>query len=297
MKVGLVHFMAFPETGGGEGPLLETLRRVCEDDYFGAVEVTAVRDPGIRKEAAAMCSEHGMKVAFGAQPILLGGKLSLNVTDLIQRREATDVSKRAIDEAIEWGAVGVAFLSGPDPGPEEREAQRTYLTASLKELCEHSRICEGPPVLLEVFDRIGLGKNCLIGPTPEAVSLARHVSAYYPRFGLMIDLSHLPLLGERPEDALRPAAPWLRHAHIGNCVKRDASHPAYGDNHPMFGIPEGEVGVRELVEFLRVLHDIGYIGRGMSNIVSFEIKPFGEQTGEEVIANAKETLDAAWAEM
>ena len=28
MKVGLIHFMAYPETAKGEGPILETLRKI-----------------------------------------------------------------------------------------------------------------------------------------------------------------------------------------------------------------------------------------------------------------------------
>ena len=82
--------------------------------------------------------------------------------------------------------------------------------------------------------------------------------------------------------------------HIGNCVKRHAGHPAYGDNHPVFGIAEGEVGVDELAEFLRRLIQAGYLSRETRRIVSFEVKPFGDQKPEDVIRNAKETLDAAW---
>jgi len=62
----------------------------------------------------------------------------------------------------------------------------------------------------------------------------------------------------------------------------------------MFGIPEGENGVEELAEFLRVLIEIGYVAPGKNSIVSFEVKPYGDQSSEEVIANAKEALDAAW---
>ena len=32
MKVGLIHFMAYPSTIGGEGPILETLKKVLEDN-------------------------------------------------------------------------------------------------------------------------------------------------------------------------------------------------------------------------------------------------------------------------
>jgi hypothetical protein len=34
MKVGLVHFMAFPETMKGEGPVLETIKKVVLGRIF-----------------------------------------------------------------------------------------------------------------------------------------------------------------------------------------------------------------------------------------------------------------------
>jgi len=295
MTIGLIHFMAYPEVMKGEGPIVETLRAICEDDYFSAVEVTTVKDPGVRKEAIAVARAAKMRVGFGAQPVLLGGGHNLNSDDPTVRRQAVDAVRAAMDEAAEWGAEAVAVLSGKDPGEDRREVEKSFLVASLKELCEHSRTRETPPLLLETFDRVEFGKNCLIGPSEEAEVVARQVAIYYDDFGLMLDLSHLPLLGETSEHALKTTSQFLKHVHIGNCVMKQADHPAYGDSHPMFAIPEGENGVSELTEFLRVLIEIGYVGRGTGNIVSFEVKPFGDQTAQEVVQNAKETLDAAWA--
>ena len=36
MKVGLIHFMAYPQVMKGEGPILETLQKIAEDDFFTA---------------------------------------------------------------------------------------------------------------------------------------------------------------------------------------------------------------------------------------------------------------------
>ena len=85
----------------------------------------------------------------------------------------------------------------------------------------------------------------------------------------------------------------LQHVHIGNCVTGDPEHPAYGDNHPVLGIPEGENGVEELAEFLRQLLRVGYLGEGRQR-VSFEVKPFGEQRPEEVVAESQRILKEAW---
>lgn len=294
MTVGLIHFMAYPAVMQGEGPILESIKAICDDDYFDAIEVTTIRDAGVRKQAVEMARGAKMTVGFGAQPMLLAGKHDLNSPEPETRRRAMDLVRSAMDEATEWDATAVAVLSGPDPGGEARDLANTLLIASLKELSEYARTRNAPPVLLETFDRVDFGKNCLIGPTVEATALAKQVVCYYRSFGLMLDLSHLPLLDETAEHALTTAVPCLKHVHIGNCVKSHADHPAYGDNHPMFGIPEGENGVAELAEFLRVLLDIGYVARGGRKVVSFEVKPYGGQTPEEVIQNAKQTLDAAW---
>ncbi|PYV36505.1 MAG: xylose isomerase, partial [Acidobacteria bacterium] len=51
MKVGLVQFMAFPQVLKGEGPVLETLEKVLTDDFFDVVEITTIKDPGVRAQA------------------------------------------------------------------------------------------------------------------------------------------------------------------------------------------------------------------------------------------------------
>jgi len=294
MRVGIIHFMVYPQVMGGEGPILETAERLLDDEYFDVIEVTQIGDRQTRAAVARAARERGKGMSFGAQPILLGGKLNLNVCDETERAKAVAAVKRGIDQAYDLGALGTAVLSGVDPGPELRETERALLVDSLKELCAYSQSKGDKPVVLETFDRQPFGKNCLIGPTDEAVAVAERVREAYPSFGLMIDLSHLPLLNETAEESLKTARSYLRHIHIGNCVMREPGHPAYGDNHPMFGIEEGENGEGELTEFLRVLLEIGYVGRGGHNIVSFELKPFGQQSAEEIIENGKQTLDAAW---
>jgi len=85
------------------------------------------------------------------------------------------------------------------------------------------------------------------------------------------------------------------HAHMGNCVVKDPSLPAYGDAHPRFGFPNSENDVDELVQYLRVLMKIGFLNEKNPPIVSFEVKPFGDEDSDLVIANAKRVLNRAWA--
>lgn len=295
--VGLIHFMAYPQTIKGEGSILETLAKICEDDYFTLVEVTWIKDPQIRKAARAMLEQSGMKCAFGAQPTLLTQKLNLNDPDEAGRKKAVAQIKQSIDEAVELGCIGLAFLSGKDPGPTDRAAGMDLLYESVIEICDYARSRNNLPIALETFDQVDYGKNTILGPTKDAVAFAEKVRAHYPNFGLMLDLSHLPLLGEKTMEMLEPARDVLAHVHIGNCVMKDASHPAYGDEHPRFGIAGGENDVDELAEFLSGLLKIGYLDGKSPRPLSFEVKPIAAlgETSEVVIANAKRTLNRAWA--
>lgn len=79
----------------------------------------------------------------------------------------------------------------------------------------------------------------------------------------------------------------IRSSRVRKC-------PAYGDEHPRFGFPNSENDVEELAAYLRLLLKIGFLNEKKRPIVSFEIKPFGEEDPEVCLANAKRTLDLAW---
>ena len=294
-RVGIIHFMLWPQTMSGDGPIVETIERLAADSDFDAVEVTRINDPATRARVRATLETARMTVAFGAQPILLGGKLDLNAPGDAARAAAIEAVKQAIDQAADLGAAGLAVLSGPDPGPAGRDAATGRLVDSLKWLADYAAHKGDLPIVLETFDRVPFGKNCLIGPNAEAAEVARRVRRDFPSFGLMIDLSHLPLQGETPQQAVAATREFLVHAHMGNCVMRDAAHEAYGDNHPRFGVPGGENDVAELTAYLRALLDAGFLNRAERPILSFEVKPLEGESVEALIAGSKRTLAAAWA--
>ena len=293
MKVGLIHFMAYPQVMKGEGPILETLQKIAEDDFFTAVEVSWMNDAQIRQKAKKLLEVSHLTVAYGAQPRLLVKKLDLNSLDEAERREAINEVKDAVDEAYEIGAKGLAFLSGKDPGVDERKQALKLLISSIKEICGYAKSKGDLGITLEVFDQ-DIDKKCLIGPAKDARIVAEEVRREFDNFGLMVDLSHLPLLDETPEQAIMPVKDYLVHAHMGNCILKDKEHPGYGDQHPRFGIKGGENDVKELIEYLRVLLDIGFLNPENPPIVSFEVKPLADESSEVVIANAKRVLREAW---
>lgn len=294
-KPGIIHFMAFPATMKGEGPILDTVKRIAYDDYFSAIEITWIKDPQIRKEVKKVIETSHMTVGYGSQPRLL--TTGMNINDLNQegRAKALASLKEGIDEAYEVGAKGFAFLSGKYEESTKEESYQALL-ASTKELCAYAKSKGDMKVILEIFD-YDIDKKSLIGPAPLARRFAEEVCAEYDNFGLMVDLSHIPMIHETCEESILPIKDFLVHAHMGNTVIKDPKYEAYGDTHPRFGFPNSENDVAELVEFLRVLMEVGFLNTKNPPILSFEVKPWGDEDPELVIANAKRTLNEAWARL
>lgn len=292
MKVGIILHMAFNGLAGGEGPILESLRKVVKDDYFDVVEITHIKDPKVRQEAKEMIACGHMEVIYGGQPLLLMNGLNVNHLDEEERRKAVDMLKKGIDEAYEIGAKGFSYLAGQYE-EETMEDSFQALLASSREILTYAKEKGEMPITLEVFD-YDIDKKSLIGPADRAKRLAETLTKEYDNFGLLIDLSHIPMLHETLDENIDPIREYVLHAHMGNTVISDENLPGYGDTHPRFGFPGGENDVEELAEYLRKLMEIGYLHPENRNIVSFEVKPFGKEDSEMVIANAKRTLNSAW---
>jgi sugar phosphate isomerase/epimerase len=295
MKVGLVHFMAYPATIKGEGAVMETIKRLALDDYFSAIEITTIKSDEDRGNVKKMLETSHMTVAYGAQPRLLISGLNINDLNEEARQKALANLKEGIDEAYELGCTGFAFLSGKYEEAKKEEAFET-LVNSTNEICAYAKSKGSMRIALEVFD-YDVDKRSLIGPAALALRYAQEIRKQHDHFGLMVDLSHIPLIHETIEESLIPVKDYIIHAHIGNCVVKNAELPAYGDVHPRFGFPGGENDVDEVVHYLRVLFDIGFLNDKNPPIVSFEVKPFGDEDPDVVIANAKRTLNEAWARL
>ncbi|MFC1912270.1 sugar phosphate isomerase/epimerase family protein [Chloroflexota bacterium] len=289
MKLGIVQFMAFSATD------LDSIRKIAEDEFFGGIEITSI--PGeSRADIAKLLETSKLAVGYCAQPIQLAEKLDINSLDTRQREAAISRMKAAVDEACSLGASKFAMLSGPAPAADKYSEAKELLADSLIQICGYAKSKGDLGVVMEIFDR-EYDKKCLIGPTEEGVEIAAAVRKQHPGFGLMVDLSHLPLLGESSGYALLTAKDYLTHVHMGNCLMKDTNHPAYGDKHPPFGAAGSENDVEELKLYLKALMEVGYIGEGKQNVVAFEVKPLSGESSEVVIANAKRTLMEAWARL
>lgn len=293
LRIGIVHFMAYPQCLKGEGPICETLEKIVYDEFFEAVEVGWVKDDGTRTKVRDLLSSSHMATVYCAHPRLLVNKLDLNSLDPAERGKAVDEMKRAIDEARFLGCKDLAFLSGKARDKTKIEEYKKAFVESCWEICEY-----GAPMMfhLETFDT-DVDKCCLVGQSDLAREVALKTRRRCQNFGLLLDLSHIPIQHEKSSVAVPTAGELLTAAHVGNAYLADKSNPVYGDNHPRFGYPGGCNDVDELTDFLAQLFKAGFLGPGKRPVVSFEVKPTAGESSEAVIANSKRTWKEAWAKL
>jgi len=278
MRVGIVHFKAFPGIETGAGPIVETLEKICTDDFWTAVEVGWMKDFRVRNTARHLLDQSHLSVAYG------------------ERMKAVEAVKSSVDEARQLGAEVVRLIAGKDPGDEKREEAKKLLVDSLRQILDYAgEEKDGLAFTLKLFDR-SIDKMNLIGPAGDGIDIAKAIRPDFPNFGLLSDLSHFPLLDEVPEEAIPQLAPWLDAVHLGNCAFRDKSHPAYGDIQPRFGVPGGETDTPEVITFFRELRRCGFFDKPERPIVSAEVRPvLAGEISEIILANAKRVIRDAWA--
>ncbi len=292
LQIGIVHAMAFPQCLGGEGPQLETLQKICHDPFFEAIDVVPIADPAVRKACGSLLRNCRMSVTLACQPTLLRQQLDLNTADDAARQKAVAAVIAGLEQAEELGATSVAVMSGKNVSPGEQSAATRRLMDSLRPICKAAREHGNLRVMLEVFD-YDVDKKALIGSCESAASLARAMRLEYPHFGLLHDLSHIYLCHETPAKHFPILREHLLAVHIGSSVS-DPKHPRYGDSHPLFGMPGGDVDIPQLQDFMRTLFDIGFLRPGRRLICGFEIRTPDGVLPETTLANMRRTWEKAW---
>lgn len=304
MQVGLVHFMMYPEAMAGNDDVIESIERVAADPFFEVLEITKIKNPEIRQRVRGVADMAHIDLGFGSQPGILMNKLNTAALDEAARQAAVAEIKANIDQAYEHGCKLLAMIDGLESwqGDENRERALDQVTKSLGEICAYAEQQAKDYLLtisLETFDR-SIEKKSLLGPTRDAVQVANRVKQKHKNFGLTIDLSHIPLLGETIRESLVGAKEHLIHAHVGNCQMRDPSLPSYGDKHPRFGAPHTENDSDALAEFLGTLMEIGYFQKAVPTrrpVVTFEVRPLPGERQDILMANCRRVMEEAWAKV
>lgn len=287
-RLGTLNWMSYPPA---RYDVLFSIEKLAKDPFFTVLEISHIEDQTVRRKVRDILRQSHMDVCFGAHPQLLGGGLNPNALDEEERRKAEASLMRALEEAREIGAGGIAFLSGhwEESRKEENYAQLIKTTGAVCRRAEEM----GLTVELEVFD-YDVDKKALIGPAPLAARFAADVRREHENFGLLVDLSHIPICHETSAYTVHILAPYITHLHYGNAVI-EAGREAYGDMHPCFGFPHGSNDTDELTEYLNVLREEGFFRWEDPLILSMEVAPRPDQDADIIIANTRRVLARAWA--
>lgn len=285
-QVGTISWMSYPGTAQEDA-----IRKIAADDYFDAVEVCAFPDEASRETGRNLLAQSHLKICYGAQPSLLGPGLNPNDINEEGRKRAEEVLMKAVDEAFDLGAGGIAFLSGKW---QENTKDQAYdqLLKTTGNVCRYAAE-KNMRVELEVFD-YDIDKASLIGPAPLAARFAADIRMKYSNFGLLVDLSHFPLTYENADFVVTSLKPYITHLHFGNAVVKEGC-PAYGDKHPRMGYPNSANDVAELLDYFRVLKREGFFRKEEPMVFSMEVSPQKGEDADIILANTKRVLNRAWA--
>ena len=285
-QVGTIQWMSHPKR-----EVLQSNKDIVCDDFFDAIEVCKFADDETRAAAKKLLADSHIKVCYGAQPRLLGPKLNPNDIDEEGRKKAEATLIEAVDEAEYLGAKGIAFLAGKWEEATKDQAYQQLLKTT-RNVCAYAAT-KGMMVELEVFD-YDMDKAVLIGPAPYAAKFAADMRTTCNNFGLMVDLSHFPTTYETSKFVIQTLRPYITHLHIGNAVVKEGCE-AYGDAHPRFGFPNSANDTAELLDFFRVLKEEGFFRANDPLVMSFEVKPWGDEDEDVIMANTKRVINRAWA--
>jgi sugar phosphate isomerase/epimerase len=287
-KMGTIQWMSHPPVSYD---LLDSIKTIACDDFFDALEVTQIKDDATRAAAKNLLEQSHLKVCYGAQPRLMGSGLNPNDTDEEGRKKAEATLIEAVDEAEYLGAKGIVFLAGKWK-KETKEQACTQLLKTTRSVCDYAKT-KGMMVEIEVFD-YDMDKAALIGPAPYAAKFAADMRQYTNNFGLLVDLSHFPTTYETSKFVIQTLRPYITHLHLGNAVVKEGCE-AYGDMHPRFGFPNSANDTPELLDFFRVLKEEGFFNAKNPYVLSLEVKPWGKEDGDIILANTKRVINRAWA--
>ena len=292
-QVGLVSGMMYaPMMKEGPSAWPKLVREIAKDDYFDVVEVNPLPNDEVRQEVAALAAQGHMRLVQNAHGRLMAAGLNPNDVDEAGRQAAEDALIKGVDEAASLGSQTMGMLSGRWT-PETRELCFKQLVKTVVNVCKYAQT-KGILVELEVFDH-DIAKCSLLGPAPFAARFAAEVLSQVPNFGLMVDLSHIPMTYETSAQVISTLRPYITHFHFGNTVCTDPAAEAYGDEHPRFGFPGSSNDTAEVVEFLRALRDNGFFCAENPYILTYEVKPWKDEDIAVVVANSKRVLNRAWA--
>jgi sugar phosphate isomerase/epimerase len=293
LRLGLNHHLLFPASFDSIIEHRRSLPEVLRYPEFEVVDMFIANDVKVGIEEAELVTSSNKEPIYNC-PLMISPTCNPHSSDPTIRRETLDEVIAHLLRARTIGARKAVIASGINPGEALFAEQTAYFVDYVFALCQAVPDID---VLIEPFDR-SIGKNLLIGSTREAADVIRQVQERgQHNSGLLIDMGHIPLMGETFAGALQEAKPYVRHIHLGSCVMSNPANPLYGDMHPPWGYKDGENDVPELIVFLQQLFKIGYLGGESRPTVTLEMRPYPNLTERESVDIFLAKLREAWQQL
>lgn len=277
--LGVNHMFLYPQSMTDECAHTETLKKIVKSDLVDALDVWVWRGKERAKEEIAILKDSGKWINYNIGD-RLGEKPTFPATkDKALRDYSLDIMKREFEYAYECGAKKIIFGSGPDDKNDHVGALERYFEFLVK-LCEIA-----PPdttLALEPTDW-DIDKHFLCGPLQESVDLAKRVRGEgYEKFGLLLDMSHIPIMYETLDGAVDKCRDVLVHIHLGNAVVKNKNNPFYGDKHIPWSYPDSDYTEQDGIKFIKLLDGCGYLA-SQNATVSFEMRPYEGMNADETL--------------
>lgn len=211
-KVGIVASMVFPELTKG-GDVVKTLKPIIEDPFFDIIETTPLNEQAWLELKTYLNSiRKTMDLIITLAPMIITG-LNPSSTGEFERKESEDALVKAVELAGVRRAYAVSICSGPYVEDKEKASQAFVktLNALAQKASKHNVL-----IFVEAFDT-AWGRRRLLGPMKFSTKVIEKVRENYNNVYLLWDLSHAPLLNERPE-VLKSYVDLIGHIHVG-CAK------------------------------------------------------------------------------
>ena len=291
-RLGLVHHMLYSKCVDDPDYHEQTLRAFVRRNDIETFDCCLPYGLDRQERLIPAIRESGKKHIVFATHLFPSRKLSFASTSYSEQAQARLIVSEFVRQAAAMGATGFIFASCGPAYAEGTKAHHEAFFDFCRWLCDQLSPY-GIDALLEPFD-FDFDKKFLYGPLDRNLELMERVSRHCPNIGIELDVAHLPLMREDFTSAIRRSAPWLKRVHLGNCVSRNPDDPFYGDKHPPIGYPGGEIDVPQLVEILRMLHEVGFLDQTNRGDLVLELNPFPSRSEDESVADNLGRVARAW---
>ncbi len=298
-NIGIVFPKLFPTALDNKENFTKSLMTILEDPFFTTLEVSYIPHNDMRRIAADLMQKSGVESVFNGGDAFRQLQIDLSSIDDDIRKKSVENAKILIDQSYEMNCKILHVVTGKYLGEEHKQLMLKAFEESCIQLCQYAKEKATHYELMisvETGDR-HFDRRYLLGPTNEALAVVNTVKNQCDNFGILLDQSHFPLMGEDIHKALWAAKDVLTHVHLGNSYTKSREAKHFGDKHLPFGVPDSEVGVEEVIRFLRTLKDIDFFKRPKATgkpLLSFEVGAFEGEARSIVIANIKRVFYEAW---